>query len=183
MKKCSFAISPFPHRRAADVRGGSTNIMVGTGIEVRIDELAQSMFEVVTHLNLAAGRGRRRPGDLKEVEFLTLVILHGQPSMIVGDIQRLLGVLPAQMSRIIRALEDRERPLIACRINPQDKRKIDVCLTPAGEKAMRDYEGPRIHGITELLGRLSEDEHEEVGRVFEKLRSLVDPDAGQSMQG
>ncbi len=47
---------------------------------------------------------------------------------------------------------------------------------------MRDYEGPRIHGITELLGRLSEDEHEEVGRVFEKLRSLVDPDAGQSMQ-
>jgi DNA-binding MarR family transcriptional regulator len=155
--------------------------MVGTGIEVRIDELAQSMFEVVTHLNLAAGRGRRRPGDLKEIEFLTLVILHGQPSMIVGDIQRLLGVLPAQMSRIIRALEDRERPLIACRINPQDKRKIDVCLTPAGEKAMRDFEAPRIHGVTELLGRLSEDEKEEVGRAFEKLRSLVDLDAGQTV--
>jgi hypothetical protein len=42
--------------------------------------------------------------------------------------------LPAQMSRIIRSLEARERPMIVCRINPQDKRKIDVCLTAAGEK-------------------------------------------------
>jgi DNA-binding MarR family transcriptional regulator len=151
-------------------------MMVSTETEIRIDELAQSLFEVLTHLNLAAGRGRRRPGDLKEVEFLTLVILHGQPSMIVGDIQRLLGVLPAQMSRIIRALEDRERPLIACRINPQDKRKIDVCLTPAGEKAMRDYETPRIQGIMEVLRRLGEEDQEDVARVFEKLRPLADPD-------
>jgi CRISPR system Cascade subunit CasE len=48
--------------------------------------------------------------------------------MIVGDIQRLLGVLPAQMSRIIRSLENRDRPLIACHINPRDKRKVDVVM-------------------------------------------------------
>ena len=55
------------------------------------------------------GRRRRRLGDLKEVEFLTLAILQANGTMIVGDIQRILGVLPAQMSRIIRSMEQRPR--------------------------------------------------------------------------
>jgi DNA-binding MarR family transcriptional regulator len=148
--------------------------MTMTATGVRIEDLAQNVFEVLTQLNLAAGRGRRRQRDLKEAEFLTLVILHGQDSMIVGDIQRLLGVLPAQMSRVIRSLEDRERPLIACRINPRDKRKIDVCLTPVGERAILDYEGPRIQGLADLLARLSEEDQEDLGRLFERLRSLID---------
>ena len=87
--------------------------MVATGAGVRLEETARDLFEVVTQLGLTALRGRRRSGDLKEVEFLTLAILHGRGTMIVGDIQRLLGVLPAQMSRIIRSLETRDRPLIA----------------------------------------------------------------------
>ena len=102
--------------------------MVATGTGVRFEEIAQDLFGVITQLGLAVARGRRRLGDLKEAEFLTLAILRERGTMIVGDIQRLLGVLPAQMSRIIRALEDRDQPLIGCRINPQDKRKINVCL-------------------------------------------------------
>jgi DNA-binding MarR family transcriptional regulator len=149
---------------------------------VRTEELAQCLFEVLTQLNLTTGRGRRRSGDLKEAEFLTLVILRGQTSMIVGDIQRLLGVLPAQMSRLIRSLEDREHPLITCRINPQDKRKIDVCLTDAGEKAILDYESPRIHGIAELLNRLPEADLDDLGRVFENMRTLVEPDSLRSIE-
>src|SRR5205823_4495095 len=123
---------------------------------------------------LATPRARRRSGDLKEVEYLTLALLQQNQSMIVGEIQRLLGVLPAQMSRIIRSLEDRERPLIACRINPQDKRKIDVCLTPAGDKALQDYRTPRIRGIADLLTRLSEDDLEELNRLLDKLRAAID---------
>jgi len=149
--------------------------MSGTGI--RTEDLAQSVFEVLTQLNLAAGRGRRRNGDLKETEFLTLIILRGHDSMIVGDIQRLLGVLPAQMSRVIRSLEDRELPLIACRINSRDKRKIDVSLTPHGERAILDYEGPRIQGLADLLARLSDDDQEDLGRLFEKLVSSLDGEA------
>src|SRR6516165_8782301 len=144
-----------PARRQQSSEGNRVMVATHPGPGVGINEIAQELFEVLTSLGLAAPPPRRRPGDLKEIEYLTLALLQGRGTMIVGDIQRLLGVLPAQMSRIIRSLEDRERPLIACRINPTDKRKIDVCLTPAGEKAMRDYETPRIHGITELLGRLS----------------------------
>ena len=82
--------------------------------------IARELFELVTHITMAALRGRRRSEDLKELEFLTLTILQDQGTMIVGDIQRLLGVLPAQMSRIIRALENGDKPLIACRINSSD---------------------------------------------------------------
>ena len=102
--------------------------MPASGTGTRGQDLARHVFDLITQFCLATPRNRRRAGDLKEIEFLTLTILGSHGTMIVGDIQRLLGVLPAQMSRIIRSLEDRDRPLIACRINPQDKRKIDVHL-------------------------------------------------------
>src|SRR5436305_4203819 len=125
--------------------------MVASGTVIRLEETARDLFEVVTQLGLTALRGRRRSGDLKEVEFLTLSILQDHGTMIVGDIQRLLGVLPAQMSRIIRALENRPQPLITCQINPRDKRKIDVCMTPPGEQALQDYQAIRVRRILELL--------------------------------
>src|SRR3989442_15694279 len=107
-------------------RYGEKTMAIGTGY--RAHDIAQDLFEVVTQICLSTLRGRRRAGDLKEVEFLTLSLLHDNGTMIVGDIQRLLGVLPAQMSRVIRSLENRDRPLIQCRINARDKRKIDVVL-------------------------------------------------------
>jgi DNA-binding MarR family transcriptional regulator len=148
--------------------------MVASTAGVRLDEVAQNLFAVITQFCLATPRARRRTGDLKEVEFLTLALLQLNGSMIVGEIQRLLGVLPAQMSRIIRSLEARERPLITCRINPQDKRKIDVCLTAAGEKALFDYQGARVRGITEMLARLNEEDLEELSRMLEKLHASLD---------
>jgi DNA-binding MarR family transcriptional regulator len=140
----------------------------------RVEEIAHDLFEVVTQLCVAALRNRRRAGDLKEVEFLTLSILQGRGTMIVGDIQRLLDVLPAQMSRIIRSLENRERPLITCRINPRDKRKIDVCLTAAGEKALLDYQAVRVSRIAELLRRLTEEDQDELLRLLDKLHGRLE---------
>jgi DNA-binding MarR family transcriptional regulator len=144
---------------------------VGPGIGV--DGIARELFEVLQTLGLAAAQPRRRPGDLKEIEYLTLQFLHDRRTMIVGDIQKLLGVLPAQMSRIIRSLEQRDRPLIDCQINSQDKRKIDVQLTAAGEKALQDYQAARITRIAASLRDLSEDMLEEVARLLDKLRARL----------
>ncbi len=148
--------------------------MVATGTAVRLEDTARDLFEVVTQLGLTTLRGRRRAGDLKEAEFLALNILHERGTMIVGDIQRLLGVLPAQMSRIIRSLEDRERPLITCQINAHDKRKVDVCLTSAGEKALLDYESSRTDRILKLLRDLPEEEQEDLARLVGKLHLLLE---------
>jgi DNA-binding MarR family transcriptional regulator len=149
--------------------------MVVSSSGLRLEELAQNLFDLVTRFSLLVPRGRRRSGELKEVEFLTLSLLHHHEPRIVGDIQRQLGVLPAQMSRIIRALEARDRPLIICRINPQDKRKIDVTLTPEGLLAFQDHQNSRVRAILGLLARLSDEELEAMQRLVDKLRS--DPDA------
>ncbi len=151
--------------------------MVATGTEMRVQELAQHLFDLITHFCLVSPRGRRRSGDLKEVEFLTLSLLHHHETLIVGDIQRQLGVLPAQMSRIIRSLETRERPFITCRINPHDKRKIDVALTPEGMAAFQDYQSARIGSICNLLSKLSEDDLEDLQRLLGKVHEVVGPPA------
>ena len=146
--------------------------MIASSAGVRPDELARQLFSVATHFCLVLPRGRRRAGDLKDIEFLTLTILSSHGTMIVGDIQRVLGVLPAQMSRIIRSLEGRDRPFIACRINPDDKRKIDVCLTAAGEKALADYREGRVRAIAELLAKLPEDDLDTIDGLLDKLQPL-----------
>jgi DNA-binding MarR family transcriptional regulator len=147
---------------------------MSTGTGHRVEEIAHDLFEVVTRICLSALRGRRRAGDLKELEFLTLAILGGHGTMIVGDIQRLLGILPAQMSRVIRALENRDRPFINCHINPRDKRKVDVTLTPPGEKALQEYRGVRVGRIVELLRTLPEEEQEDLVRLLDKLHHLLE---------
>lgn len=149
--------------------------MVATGTEMRVQELAQNVFDLITHFCLVSPRGRRRSGDLKEVEFLTLSLLHRYETLIVGDIQRQLGVLPAQMSRIIRSLETRERPLITCRINPHDKRKIDVTLTAHGIAAFQEYQSARIGSICTLLGKLAEEDLEDLQGLMGKLYDAVGP--------
>ena len=152
--------------------------MVASGTGFRLEETARELLEVVTQLGLTTLRGRRRSGDLKEVEFLALTVLREHGTMIVGDIQRLLGVLPAQMSRIIRALENRDRPLIACQINPQDKRKVDVCLTAAGEKALVEYRATRTDRLLEILRDLPEEDREDLNRLVDKLHGLLERSPG-----
>src|SRR5262245_37373991 len=118
-------------------RGGYEAIMsIATATANRSVDLAQELFEVVTQICVSTLRGRRRAGELKANKFLSLSILQANGTMIVGDIQRILGILPAQMSRIIRSLEHREVPLIQCSINPRDKRKIDVLLTAEGGQTL-----------------------------------------------
>jgi DNA-binding MarR family transcriptional regulator len=146
---------------------------MATGTGHRLDDIAHELFQLVTQICLSTLRGRRRVGELKEVEFLTLSLLQSGGTMIVGDIQRLLGILPAQMSRVIRALENRDRPLIQCRINPRDKRKIDVCLTPHGEKVLLEYQAKRVGRIIERLQNLNEDDQDELVRALTKLHGLL----------
>jgi DNA-binding MarR family transcriptional regulator len=148
--------------------------MVASGTGVRYELLAQSLFEAITQFCLAVPRSRRQPGELKEIEYLALTLLRHHEPQIVGDLQRQLGILPAQMSRIIRALEDREQPLIVCSINAHDKRKIDVGLTEEGLQACREHQAERVTAIAQLLARLSDTELEELSRLIERFRELVD---------
>jgi DNA-binding MarR family transcriptional regulator len=166
-------VDVFDHTTARSGAAGGTTAMVASNIRIPVEELAQSLFDTAARFCLTSPRGRRRHGDLKELEFLALTVLQQRGPLIVGDIQRHLGVLPAQMSRIIRSLEARERPLISCRINPQDKRKIDVALTPAGVRALQEYQAARVRALTDLLARLPEDDADRLHRLLGTVADLL----------
>jgi len=144
-----------------------------------IERLTQDVFEVVQRLALVSARGRRRAGELKEGEFLTLAMLEERPTMTVGEIQRELGVLPAQMSRVIRSLEGRPQPLIECNINPFDKRKVDVRLSAEGQRVLNAHRAQRIGRLLMVLSELDKCELENLAAVTDRLRGLLGnrPDA------
>lgn len=149
-------------------------MLMATDTGHRVDEVAHAVFEIVTHVSLATQPEARRCVDLKQLEYLTLALLHTHGKMIVGEIQRRLGVLPAQMSRIIRALENRTPPLIACQINPKDKRKIDVSLTDAGERALLEHQETRIQKLASCLESLSPNNREELAKLLQRVKELLE---------
>jgi DNA-binding MarR family transcriptional regulator len=144
-------------------------MVASNSTQLKLDALAQQLFEVATRFSLAVPRSRRRNGDLKDIEYLTLSILQHREPLIVGDLQRQLGILPAQMSRIIRGLETRDRPLIVCRINSLDKRKIDVALTAAGRAAVQAYQAARIRALIDVLAGLSVDVLVDIQELLNRL--------------
>src|ERR1700693_2208374 len=83
---------------ASRCRGTSagTTPPMATGTGQRLDDIAHELFQLVTQICLSTLRGRRRGGELKEIEFLTLSLLQTNGTMTVGEIQKLLCILPAQ---------------------------------------------------------------------------------------
>lgn len=111
--------------------------------------------------------------DLGELEFLALDQLISQEPQSVGEIQRRIGILPAQMSRVIRSLEGKyDKPLIRCAINPDDKRKIDVQLTPEGRKVHQSFLNSRVKQSHAIIRELPENDRREFIRILRAIREM-----------
>ncbi len=139
--------------------------------------LAEEIFDL-SRLTSGA-RARARTGDhvemLTETESLTLGLLGKHDIMTVGEIQKEIGVLPAQMSRIVRSLENKGGvAYIECTINPSDRRKIDVTLTVEGKSALNAYKEERTSSAVRLLATLDPEERDEFMRILRKLRDNID---------
>jgi DNA-binding MarR family transcriptional regulator len=110
---------------------------------------------------------------------LDLLARH-QP-MTVGQLQRGIGVLPAQMSRVMRSLEEKgDKPLIDCTINAQDRRKVDVALTDSGRNAYQSYRTSRLARSVEVLGQLKQRDRREFMRIMRIIRRLVEAEVGDT---
>ena len=78
--------------------------------------------------------------------------------LIVGDIIERLHLLPAQMSRLLRRLEGKgdscyQKPLVECSINKEDRRRVNVLLTTAGNKILSEADEALL---SKLLDRCSD---------------------------
>ena len=136
-----------------------------------IDRMAQEIFELYQLIAIARSRQPTGSDDLTETEFLTLDALSKEEPLTVGEIQRRIGVVPAQMSRIVRALEGQGgKDYIRSQINTLDRRRIDVFLTPAGREAHQRYKNLRLKSMYEILAALNPDDRLHFMRIMGQLR-------------
>ena len=136
-------------------------------------ELADEIFELTTMVSSL--RSRMHTEDAREpteTEFLALDILAKGGKQNVGEIQREIGILPAQMSRLIRSLEAKGG-LVECRINENDRRKIDVKIAPKGRNAHQAYRAARLHFATQILKDLSRQDRKQFMRILGDIRSGI----------
>jgi len=133
--------------------------------------LALQMFELTRRTWFESQREKFKGGyDLSESEFLALDALEDAEAMSVGDLRKYVGVLPAQMSRILKALEQRyDEKLVICSINPDDKRKIDVSITPKGRRAVDAYRRAKIKTSMEALESLSDRDLANLSSILAKI--------------
>lgn len=139
-----------------------------------LEQMAEEILDL-TRISSALEVKRRGEGpDLSNTQFFTLDLLHRHRVMTVGQLQRRLGVLPAQMSRILRSLErGGEEALIRCAINTTDKRKVDVALTEAGRKAHAIARHAKLANATAVLSQLPRDELETFITTLRNIKVLL----------
>ena len=140
----------------------------------------EQMAEEIFSLTVMGWRQRvasKQHGDeeLSESQYLTIETIDNATSTLtVGEIQRAIGVLPAQMSRIIRSLETGfDKPLIRCELNQSDKRKIDVQITPEGRRIFHEFKQVRLSKTVEVLKNLDDKDRQEFIRICGRIRELV----------
>ena len=155
--------------------------------EQTIRDLARRVFEMTVHTWLSTQREKLKGGyDLSESEFLALDALEDGETLTVGDLRRRVGVLPAQMSRILKALEQRyDEKLVVCSINPRDQRKIDVAITPRGRRAVEAYRRAKIMATVEAIRSLSDRDLAALLRLLNQIQDVLerDRDAGPNRRG
>jgi len=142
-----------------------------------LNTMAAEIFELIKLASTARQRaGANAPEVLTEAEFLTLDALTQHETLTVGDVQKRIGVVPAQMSRIIRSLENKSGDAyVTCSINPDDRRRVDVRIAPKGREAYQAYRALRLGFATEILRAMEPDDRRRfMGYLQQIHRSIAE---------
>lgn len=160
-----------PRQIAPEQMPGRNRVAIVKNRKETIRRLAMLVFEVTKSTWLHSQREKLKGGyDLSESEFLALDALEHVPSLSVGELRRCVGVLPAQMSRILKALEQRyDEKLVLCSINPQDKRKINVSITPKGRRAIEAYRRAKIMTSIKAMESLPDRDLANLAVILDKI--------------
>ncbi len=137
-----------------------------------------ALFKVI-----AAARSRRpsSSSDLSETEFLAMDVLAKDGPLTIGEVQKRIGVVPAQMSRIVRSLEvEGGRGFVECKINPKDRRRIDVSLTDSGNKALGAFRQGRLASFYTVLEALDPADRTEFMRMLRCIRDTFEAASGSN---
>jgi len=141
-----------------------------------LDQMAEEIFSltVMSWRERIGSRGNGAVTELSEAQYLAIeTLVRADGPLTVGQIQRSIGVLPAQMSRIMRSLETTfSKPLVRCELNQSDKRKIDVRLTSEGARIYEEFRKSRLSKTVDILAKLTEKDRVEFVRICRRIREL-----------
>ncbi|MCG3131957.1 MAG: hypothetical protein FLDDKLPJ_02767 [Phycisphaerae bacterium] len=141
-----------------------------------IDAMAEEILGASQLAAIARARRSSAGETLTEPEFLALeALIKSGSTMTVGEIQRTVGVLPAQMSRILRGLERHTsgKPLVTCSINSDDRRRVDVSLTDAGREVYNAYRRMRLSFLCDFLDNLTPDDRVVFMRIVRDFAARI----------
>ncbi len=141
-------------------------------IDTDIEAMAEEVFELSNASSIARARGAGST-ELSESEYSALDVLLKDQPLTVGEIQKRIAVQPAQMSRILRSLENRPKSYVECRINAQDRRCVDVTVTAAGKAAHRQFRKIRLGFTAQILANLPPDDRVQFMRIMRKIREGI----------
>lgn len=140
-----------------------------------LSAMVAEIFDLYRLIAAARSRQPTGPDDLSETEFITLDLLAKAESLTIGEVQKSIGVVPAQMSRIVRSLEEHGgRGYVECKINPKDRRRVDVSLTGSGREAHEKFVNARLGSMHDILTVLSHDDRENFMRIMRILKDAFE---------
>lgn len=127
-------------------------------------ELAESIFLIS---KLTWRDTSSQTAELTESEFLALDHLVHVGTTTVGEVKSHIRVMSAQMSRLVRSLE--ESGFLTCELNADDRRRVNLIITPLGRKAHARYRDAKLAPIVAALERLTPQEREQFMALVEKM--------------
>ena len=146
-----------------------------------LDQMVEEIFALFKVIAAARSRRPSSSSDLSETEFLALDVLAKDGPLTIGEVQKRIGVVPAQMSRVIRSLEvEGGRGYVECKINPKDRRRIDVSLTDSGTKALGAFRQARLASFYIVLEALDPADRTEFMRMLKCIHNAFEGASGSN---
>lgn len=114
---------------------------------------------------------RRIDESMRGENFVLFFIASRGTSVVPGDISLAMDVSTARVAAALNRLED--KGWITRRIDPNDRRRVLVELTPAGSQVAQQHRQQVLGHTVRMLELLGEHDATELVRIWQRLRELA----------
>lgn len=139
-------------------------------MSITIEECAQTVLTTVPSL-MQAIRAEMRQGRMASLtvpQFRTLVLAEGAPGPSMSRVAEHVGLTLPSATALVDGLV--ERGLVVRQPHPSDRRCVQLALTEAGRREVREARQHTLAMLTERLAGLDEAERAGVVRALTVLR-------------
>ena len=116
-------------------------------------------------------RAQKADTSVTDAQFSALARLHRDGAMTLAELSRQDGVTPPSMTKTVAVLV--ERGLVTKGGHGEDRRKVRICVTPAGSAFVEETRRRRDGWLTPRLAELTDTERTTLAEATEIMRRLA----------